>query len=136
MSFSIEKLPDEPIIICTIEPGFDPWRDFPAFWAQLDAAIAGLPGPIYRINQFKREEVNFSNLLAGLAEETRSGKPGSAADPRIRFLAVSRSALREMTRTSFLQEQYGHITIHIFDAVETALAHARAELAQGHARTG
>jgi hypothetical protein len=126
MNFNIEKLPHEPIVICTMAATFDPANEYPAFWAQLGKAVQGLEGPIYRIPLVLDLDFNFGRMAVAIAEEARSGKPGSLGDPRIRNLLVSQAALAQLSIESLQQEQYGRLdNTLLFSTVEEALAYAR-----------
>ena len=130
MTFTIEMLPDEPIVICTMSDQFNPITDYGAFWQQLGAILQGKEGPIYRITYLETEQIQFSDMVTALAAEAKSGMPGSLTDPRIRSLLVNRSLLAQMAVESIKQDQYGRLETPLFGTLDEALAHARRELKQ------
>jgi hypothetical protein len=125
MSFKIEKLPNEPIIICTLAPNFEPANDYPSFWPQLGKMVEGMEGPIYRITHLLSTNFNFGQMTVAIGEETRSGLPGSLGDPRIRSVLVSQAALAQLAVQSLQQEQYGQRDNPLFGTLEEALAYVR-----------
>lgn len=128
MTFTIEKLEGEPIIVCTMSAQFNPNTDYGAFWQQLGALLEGMEAPIFRITVLEAEEITFSDMAMALAAEARSGAPGSGSDERIRLVLVSKAVLAQMAVESIRQEQYGGLDTPLFGTLEEALAYARAEL--------
>ncbi|NDJ75066.1 MAG: hypothetical protein GYB65_02310 [Chloroflexi bacterium] len=127
--FSVEKLPDEPIVVCSMTTNFDLHNDYPAFWAALGSALEGLEAPIYRITELLFDDMEFSDMAVALAAEAKSGMPGSAGDPRIRFVLVSVDGFAQMAVDSVGQDQYGQLDVPLFGTVEDALAYVREQLA-------
>ena len=130
MTFTIEMLPDEPIVICTMSDRFNPMTDYGAFWQQLGAILQGKEGPIYRITHLQTDQIQFSDMVMALAAEAKSGMPGSLTDPRIRSLLVNQSLLAQMAVESIKQDQYGRLETPLFGTLDEALAHARSQLKQ------
>jgi hypothetical protein len=130
MSFSIQKFPNEPIVLVVFNNDFDPLQDYPLLWEALGRELEGMPGPIYRITNMLDINLTLSALMIGMAQETRGGSPGSASDPRMRGSMVAAGILAELIAKSFQQEQYGGraAPVPLFSTVDEALAHARAEL--------
>lgn len=129
MGFTVEKLPDEPVVICTLLPPFDPIQDLPSFFAQIAQTIEGLEEPIYRILDLCAVQLSFSDITLALAEETRSALPGTLADPRIRsVVVVAPGTMQEFGAMSTQQLQYGERSSHIVTELDVALAYARAQL--------
>lgn len=128
MSFSIEKLPGEPIIISTMARDFNPHQNGEAFWNALAAAMEGEASPIYRITVLDGIEANFSDMMITLAEEARGDRPGSTADPRIRALLVARIPMAQLAVEGLKQDQYGQLDVSLFTTLDEALDYARAEI--------
>jgi hypothetical protein len=128
MTFTIEMLPDEPIVICTMSKQFNPMRDYGEFWQQLGAILKDKEGPIYRITHLETEEIQFSDMVMALAAEAKSGMPGSLTDPRIRSVLVNRSLLAQMAVESIKPDQYGRLETPLFGTLDEALAHVRSQL--------
>lgn len=128
MSFSIEKLPDEPIVICTLDKDFR-GAEYNGFLSELGKLLEGEPGPVYRITySLAITPLIFSDIVTMLGEETKSGKPGTITDPRIRMIIVSAASDAQFPIDSVKQDQYGAFDVPLFATVDEALAYARAEL--------
>lgn len=132
MCFTIQQVPGEPVIITTLCDDFDPQRHYSLLWQTLGELLDGKPGPIYRIIDLRQANLTFSALVMGLAEETRSGHPGSASDPRMRGIIVATQELAELIARSFQQEHYGGraAPVPLFGTLDEALAYVRLETAR------
>ncbi len=100
MTFKVEKMPDESIIVCTMSSQFNPVNDYPLFWQQLGTILEGMEGPIYRITVLEAQEIQFSDMTMALAAEAKSGMPGSGTDTRIKMILVSAAVLAQMAVSS------------------------------------
>ena len=56
MSFNIQKLPDEPILLCEFQADFNE-QDVSQIWSESVQLTADLPGPIYRINDTRKVKI-------------------------------------------------------------------------------
>jgi hypothetical protein len=130
MPFKVDKLPDESILIIRFEGQANAESDYPMLFGQLAQLTAGLEAPIFRITDLTQvASISFGDLVEVMAQEYRSGAPGSAADPRIHILLVTASPLVKMGAQSVTQEQYGGREMpQVFMTMDEAIAHARAEL--------
>ncbi len=130
MPVTVEKLPNEPIILCTYFEPAGP-SDQPVLWEQLATAVGGLDGPIYRITDLSRIKITFGNMAVAIAQEAKDKRPGSAADPRIRSVLVATGTLIELAAKSITQEQYGRIGAPaLFTNLDEALNYCRSQIAK------
>ncbi len=127
----VEKLPDEPIIIATLagDLSIEIVREMYAQTAQL---LADHDGILYRITDIRATEIDFSELVNVLASFTEN-LPGSPTDPRISGVLVGTHGWSEFFTQSAQQEQYGAVNITVFEELEVALAHLRAQIEAEHA---
>ena len=124
MPFTVEKLPDEPIILCTYHEPFDT-TDLPQVFSQVDHLAADLTPPVYRIIDNRGLDLSFGKMVQLMAEETR-GIPGSVSDPRIVAVIVTNSQLAKLGAQSVQeQDQYGKQQVVAFHTLEEALAYLR-----------
>jgi hypothetical protein len=135
MPVTVEKLPDEPIIVCTFyEPASS--ADYPVLWEKLSQAVEGVDGPIYRITDLSPIKITFGNMVVAIAEEAKSKMPGSAADPRIRSVLIATGTLIEFAAKSITQEQYGAIGVPaLFTTLDEALSYCRSQIAKEDSHT-
>jgi hypothetical protein len=130
MSFTIEALPDEPIVLIKVRGQSDSMKDYPQLLSQLGKLLEGREGPIYRISDFSEaDNMSFSDLVVALAQEYCGKIPGTAADPRIRVVLVSSNDMLKWGAESAQQEQYGGLDAPpIFPTLQEALAFCRVEI--------
>ena len=136
MSFTVEKYPDEPIILSTYHESFDPSRDIHQVFKLVSQLADGINGPVYRIIDNRRLHLTFDKMTILMGEESQR-KPGSISDPRLSTVIVTTSDLAQFGAKSMReQEQYGKHPLTLFTSLEEALAHVRAEIASREARRG
>jgi hypothetical protein len=135
MPFTVEKLPEEPIVLVKIKVGDqkDFERDFPPLVQRIAELVAGIEGPIYRITDLTEVNISFGELVLAMQQEYRSEMPGTAADPRIQVVLVTSSKLIEVGAEGVPKSIHygGKQPPKIFPTMDEALAYARAELAKG-----
>jgi len=123
MSFEIQQLKDEPIVVITCHNPFDFTGDIAAANRQV-AALLENGETITRIIDFTEIEMTFANLVESLATKTRE-EPGSLRDPRVRTVLVGTHELVVMKAQSLRQEQYGGLDVPLFESLDEAIAHCR-----------
>lgn len=130
MVVHITRLPDEPIIVIRATPPTDAYNDVRRKLDDLEALVQTMPGPvIFRINDYSAlPEPTLNGIIFVLAEETRTPRPGSAADPRIRNVVVGSHPLIRLAIEGLKQPQYGSVDVPLFDTYDAALAYVRAVL--------
>ncbi len=122
MPFKIERLPDEPILIVTIEDHIDAevvrgiFIQTAAMFAQIEGAV------VYRIADIRTAKTNFVDVIK-IIKTIRSGIPASSIDPRIRGVFVGRNHFARMY-ADFIR-QFGGAPIPFFETVEEAVEYAR-----------
>ncbi|MBI5958944.1 MAG: hypothetical protein HY866_09430 [Chloroflexi bacterium] len=130
MSFTIETLPNEPIVLIKVRGQSNAMKDYPQLLKELGELLAHREGPIYRVSDFSEaDNLSFSDLVVALAQEYCGSVPGSAADPRIQVVLVSSNEMLKWGAESAQQEQYGGMeSPPIFSTLKEALAYCRAEI--------
>lgn len=128
MVFSVERLEGESIIIFTLLDGYNFELDTPAAHEEIAKYTAEInKKPIYRITDFSKVTMSFTDLVLGLTSGTKE-EPGSLADSRLRNLFVGDDDMVEFAAESLIQTQYGKIPTLVFDSMDEAVAYARALL--------
>jgi hypothetical protein len=93
MAFQIKKLPDEPILIITIDlPMERHLAEFRVLCGEIGRLVDEAPGPVYRILDLRGEDIAFSDILLGIAEHS-GNQSGSLIDPRTRLMMVGTHAM-------------------------------------------
>ncbi len=129
MGFSIELLPNEPIIITTASGKLSA-QDFADMFARSRKLLQGMAGPIYRISDFREATSSFMDLLR-MAQIASKGDEGTTSDPRIKAVLVGTNQWVNLARTIVAQPQYAAMNFPTFETFEEALQYARAQLSNG-----
>lgn len=133
-SFTVEKLPDEPIVIVrfTLPPRLDIEKMFQDIASQVNDTLDGVDGRVFRLNDISLfDRINiFNQIVRGLAFEVK-GIPGSNSDPRISPAFVGKGANVRLLVEALRQEQYGGLDVPAFPTLDEALAQVRQWIAEG-----
>ena len=127
MSLTVERLPDEPIIIATFH-GNTNVEEAHNLFAQSDALIDG-DEKVVRITDYRELTPDFATAMKA-AQMVKQGEPGSTSDPRITPIIVGTTAWARLSRDMIRQPQWGSVEIAIFTTMDDALTYARGIIAQ------
>jgi len=130
MSYTIQRLPGEPIIINTLAADFNVSRDALPSLQETFTLVEEIGGPVYSIMDVRQLSISFSDLVLGMGMLTR-GEMALFTDPRLRLIAVGASGLAAMGAKALSQAQYGNLSVHLCDTVDEAIAYAREQVAGG-----
>lgn len=133
MSFTLELLPNEPILIAT-GTGLLTVQDFAELFEQSRKLLAGQEGPFYRISDFREASSSFMDLIR-MSQMASKGTEGSTTDPRIKAILVGTNQWVSLARTIFEQPQYSAMRLPTLENVEDALTYARAQFSAQTAQT-
>jgi hypothetical protein len=134
MPFTIEKLPDEPIVFVTMSNPFDVKQDVPQFAHQLQAIFDAEPGPLWDVTDVRGLSVDFSDMVRGMSMVTR-GELAVLRHPKVRrFAIVASNNLILIAAKALGQQQYGAIPVTICESLDEAFAVVRAEIERVGAR--
>ncbi len=126
MSFTVQRLPNEPILIIT---RFDATpSDLPQIFQQSLELSEDIEGTVYRIHDISRINPDFGTMVMGMANASEK-REGSMRDPRFQDILVGSHELIRLASAAFQQEQYGGLTIPLFESLEEALDYARKQIA-------
>jgi hypothetical protein len=123
----VKQVGDEPIIIVKAVGSYDP-DSLPFMSNRVADLVDGIHGPVYRINDLTDFVITFSELVGAIGFATQ-GKAGTASDPRITSLTVSRDPVQHLG-IQVIGLLLGRPGWPIFMSLEDALTHARARLGQ------
>lgn len=125
MPLSVERLPDERILVSTGE-GFLTTSDFQEMFAQSAALMAGDDAIFYRIGDYRKAESSFMDILRAV-QSAANGMPGSTNDPHLRPVYVGTHQWIRLARDAFRRID---MQIPTFESLDDALAYVRTQLAQ------
>ncbi|HEC22198.1 MAG TPA: hypothetical protein ENI95_04705 [Chloroflexi bacterium] len=125
MSFTMQRLPDEPILIVT---RFDAVpSDLPDIFRLSLELKKEIEGTVYRIHDLSRIDLDFSTMVEGMANASAKCE-GSMRDSRFRDILVGSHELIQLASAAFQQKQYGGLTIPLFESLEEAVEYARLQI--------
>ena len=128
MSFTIERLPDEPIILFRVGEGYRITTDLDPAIAEIMQMLDALDERVYLVLDESLEPTpTMEELLIATQVLTRGENP-LFHHPNIRVLLVITTD--EVLRLSYqgaASEMFGQLHAEIFDTLDEALAYARAQ---------
>lgn len=131
MSYQIQQLNDEPIIIITYQEPFDYGKDFDNVKDAIAARVEGIEGKIYEIHDARALQLSFPNLVIALASALLTrGKEYSHKD-RLVTIGVGSGPLFDIATKAAAQKQYGERSVHVKTSLEEAIDFAHQEIAKG-----
>ncbi len=122
--YTIEKLPDEPIIIQTIRSDSSV-AEVPDSMSTMRELLEAESTPLFVIYDVSQASFGLQDILSGSNEASRSEKP-LLKHPNIReTLVVSTSDLVRMAARGMNSPIFGNVALRVFDTLEEALAYCR-----------
>ncbi len=132
MSYLIEQMAGEPIVIVTFEEGFDAGTQTGDLIRDVTETLAHTSGPIFTIFEASKVKITFSKLAAGMADATRL-LPSRGLPPRIQGLVVCRDDLIRLGARAINHSQGSEVLV--FDTLDEALSYARLSLRSARHRS-
>jgi hypothetical protein len=124
----VERVPDEPIIIITIQGHLDS-HVMQGVYYQVAELARNIEGPVYRIIDLRYVEVTLADLVE-IVKEAGKGIPGSASDPRIVNIFVGKSHLSRFAADMLRLRRFGSVHCVLMNTLEDALAYVRVKAAR------
>ncbi|MBC7810067.1 MAG: hypothetical protein H7175_02915 [Burkholderiales bacterium] len=127
MTLTVERLPNEPIIIATIsgevheDTIIDMWRQ------SLELAKANGDQHFYRITNIQAITTTFRDFIH-IVRRASMGIPGSSSDPNVTVVMVTHNHWAKSFVGAVEEEQFGALHIPVYDDMERALAYIRHEI--------
>lgn len=124
MTFTIEKLPDAPVIIQTIRSD-STVAEVPDSMSTMRDLLEAQSEPIFVIYDVTHMSFSLDDLMHGASDASRTEKP-LLKHPLIReTLVVSSSDLIKLAARGMNSPIFGNIALRVFDTMEEALAYCR-----------
>ncbi|MBI1281698.1 MAG: hypothetical protein GC179_26465 [Anaerolineaceae bacterium] len=127
MGFTLEMLPDEPIIIATGK-GLLTIQDFANMFDESAKLLEGMEQTVYRVSDFREATSSFMDLIR-MSQLASKGGAGTTTDPRIKAVLVGTNQWVSLARTIFEQPQYSAMRLPTLENLEDALNYARSQIA-------
>jgi hypothetical protein len=128
MPISVERLPDQPIIISTYS-GRVTVGDMHYAFARSAALISPDETRVYRIVHIDNIDVTFADVLH-FAQTASADLPGAFMDPRFSVLMVGHDQWTKLFLQFMGQKQFGGMTLPCFVTLAQALAYVQTEMAR------
>ena len=127
VSFTNEKLPDEPIIISVLSSSFSIGEDMAPIMAEVTALLEEANTPCYYVSDVRKIQIGLDDLLQGTSMASR-GSQALLHHPLVKeFLLVTDSKVLEMAGKGLRHDVFGNVNIRVFQSMEAALAYARSQ---------
>jgi hypothetical protein len=132
MTFRIEQLPDEPIIMVSVSSEFSVARDMEHSEDELRTLLDGMSEPVFLIAEAQKiSSGGVDNLVAAFNRGARQGKQPLWHHPNLReIVIVSTSGLVKLAAKGVDSPIFGNLKMSVFDTPEEALAYTRSQLAE------
>ncbi len=126
MPATFQRIPQEPIIVITLRNPFNPLTEMGKLAQGFTPIIAEIDGPVYLVIDATGWKLSFSDLVHALDIQARDG---ISDDPRVHTIFVGRGLLASLAAKATAQKQYLGRESKLFESVDEALTHIRAQLA-------
>ena len=125
MSYSVEKLPDEPIVVTTLHADYSNDQDGEASMIETVALLDAQSEAVYYIFDVSRYSPSFDDVIAAV-NWGGPGKSPTLRHPNVREpLIVTHSSMVKLAAQGLKSATWGHLIVQVFGTVEEALAYAR-----------
>lgn len=132
MAYTIDKLPDEPVLVFNQDPVFDPNQSVPQTVADVAAALDAQPGPVFMIYNIGAMSIELDDLIQAASRAGRGAQGSSAVlhHPNVRenVYVVSHPVVR-MAVKGLESATFGRARVILFATLDEALAYCRGKLA-------
>ena len=124
MSYSIEKLPGEPVILTIMGEDFS-MEEHEEFLGELIALFDSQPEPVYLIADVENYTFSLQDLLIAVNKAARGGAAILHHPNLAGTLTVSTSKLMRLSAKGVKSDTFGNVHAEIFNTVEEALTYVR-----------
>lgn len=133
MAVSVEKLPDEPIVLVRFSNPFIANQDVPYLLQELSRVFDASPEQIFDITDSTGLETSFGEIVTALAEVTK-GDHNPLRHPKVMgYAIVADSSLLQIGAQAIGQVKYGAISATVVKTLDEAFVVARETIAKRRA---
>lgn len=133
-AYTVERLPDEPIIIIRFK-GKVNLQVVGETFDIVNQFAQEVGGVVYRISDYTETTSTFGEILQGMAAAAKQRAEGSVFDSKVRLMFVGTNQWIRLMRDMMQQPQFGNLQIPTFVSIEDALSFIRREIASGKEKT-
>jgi hypothetical protein len=129
MSFRVERLAGEPILLVTVPEDFDVKTDLPLAIGQIREILDGVEEPVYHTHDVHPFQMSFDDMMAAMRLLTQ-GEMAILRHPDIReILVAAGDTMVRAAAKALALIPYGGLSVKIFGTLDEALAYAREQIA-------
>jgi hypothetical protein len=128
MPVTLERVPNEPVVIATLQ-GFVNIDTIKEMYSRSTDLARDIAGPWYRLTDVTNISTSFMEVLKVVREASR-GLPGTSSDPNVTVVLVGTNEMAKLVADMLKQPQYGALAIPIFKCMEDALDYVHIDIAR------
>jgi hypothetical protein len=129
MSFRVELLAGEPILLVTVPEDFDVKTDLPLAIEKIREILDGVEEPVYHTHDVHSFQMSFDDMMAAMRLLTQ-GEMAILSHPNIReILVAAGDTMTRMAAKALALVPYGGLPVEVFGTPDEALAYAREQIA-------
>lgn len=122
---TIDKLPDEPIVLVTVFNGYDFGNDMLESNKPSFELLDSQDSPVYWVLDMRQVKLGFEQLISSSSAMTRGEKP-LWHHPMIRqTVIVTDAGMIKLAVKGLSSPTFGNLAVRVFGTVEEALDYAR-----------
>lgn len=127
MNFSVERLPDLPIVVTTLLPGYSLQTDFPKSYIAASQLLNNESEPVYYMIDLANTPLDMEGIMVG-ANKTSRDSGGTFHHPMVKeVLLVSPSISIKIAVEGLKSELFGNVNAKAFVSRDDALAYVRSQ---------
>lgn len=127
MSYQLERMPDAPIVICTMFEDYEMATEAPMFVQEFYEMAESFTESVYLIMVESGYKPNIDDILVGASLATRGEQP-VFRHPKVReLLYVTPDRLSQMALKGLGNPIFGNTMVKVFETLDEALAHTRSQ---------
>ncbi|MBN1565574.1 MAG: hypothetical protein JXA10_17145 [Anaerolineae bacterium] len=127
MSFSIEQLPDEPIVLVTLGADYEAEIDTPEIARQFGPLVESVGAPVKLVIDVRPafQRATMNNITNGMVLAVESDPPLLRHPLMDELIFVAVTDVMKHVADGFRSPQFGAINVKLFQMYDQALAYAR-----------
>ncbi len=127
MSFNIEMLPDEPIILMTVYTDFDPEHDMPVIESQLREMLDAAETTLDFVLNFSQVSLSLDQVISIINSVTRGENPLLHHPNMGKQARVTSNRMIQLAAKGLNSKAFGFLSVNVFETVDDALEYIRAD---------
>ena len=125
--YVLEKLPNEPIIISTMGPGYLVSRHMTLSDGEIESILEASDESLFVIADISQVPFSYNDIVMGSAQGARGKKP-LWHHPKIRkMIFISRLSIVKLAAKTLATKYFGNLNVKVFDTLEEALIYCRSQ---------